>query len=69
MHLVSLRSQTVHIGGTAIEFAKGESIWTESCHKYTPAQFAAVAKEANLGVEEVWTDKEERFSVQLLRPI
>jgi dimethylhistidine N-methyltransferase len=69
MHLVSLRHQTVHIGGLEIEFAAGESIWTESCHKYTHAQFAAMAKEANLGVEEVWTDKEERFSAQLLRPI
>jgi L-histidine N-alpha-methyltransferase len=69
MHLVSLRHQSVHIGGVEIEFVAGESIWTESCHKYTHAQFAAMAREAGLDVEEVWTDKEERFSAQLLRPI
>ena len=69
MHLVSRCRQTVHLGGTEIEFQSGESIWTESCHKYDRAQFAAMAHEARLGVEEVWTDSEERFSVQLLRPI
>jgi len=28
-----------------------------------------LAREAELGVEEVWTDKEECFSAQLLLPI
>ena len=69
MHLVSTRRQTVHIGGVEIDFDDGESIWTESCHKYDRAQFAAMALDARLGVEAVWTDKEERFSAQLLRPI
>jgi len=69
MHLVSTRPQTVHIAATKIEFAAGESIWTESCHKYDRAQFAAMAREAELGVVDVWTDKEECFSVQLLQPI
>ena len=69
MHLVSTRRQTVHIGGAEIEFESGESIWTESCHKYDRAQFAAMAREAKLGIEEVWTDKEECFSAQLLQPV
>jgi len=69
MHLVSACRQTVHIGGAEITFESGESIWTESCHKYDRAQFAALAREAELGVEEVWTDKEECFSAQLLQPI
>jgi dimethylhistidine N-methyltransferase len=69
MHLVSTRRQTAHLGGVEIAFEEGESIWTESCHKYDRAQFAAMALDARLGVEAVWTDKEERFSAQLLRPI
>ncbi len=69
MHLVSTRRQMAHLGGVEIVFEEGESIWTESCHKYDRAQFAAMALDARLGVEAVWTDKEERFSAQLLRPI
>jgi L-histidine Nalpha-methyltransferase len=69
MHLVSTRAQTVHIGGAGIEFHAGESIWTESCHKYDRAQFATMAREAQLEVIDVWTDREERFSVQLLQPV
>jgi uncharacterized SAM-dependent methyltransferase len=69
MHLVSTRRQTVHIGGTEIGFEDGESIWTESCHKYDRVQFAALAREAGLDVIDVWTDRGERFSVQLLATI
>ena len=69
MHLVSTRRQTVHIGGTEIGFEDGESIWTESCHKYDRVQFSALAREAGLDVIDVWTDREERFSVQLLATI
>lgn len=66
MHLVSRRPQRVHIGGVEIAFRTGESIWTESCHKYDFDQFAAMAAAAGLEVKEVWTDDERRFSVQLL---
>jgi dimethylhistidine N-methyltransferase len=66
MHLVSTRAQRVHIRGVEIEFAAGESIWTESCHKYDCEQFAAMAGAAGLHVREVWMDEGRRFSVQLL---
>ena len=66
MHLVSTRTQRVHIRGVAIDFAAGESIWTESCHKYDCEQFAAMADAAGLHVREVWMDEARRFSVQLL---
>jgi uncharacterized SAM-dependent methyltransferase len=59
----------VHIGGAEIRFEAGESIWTESCHKYDRAQFVQLAREAQLEVIDVWTDREERFSVQLLQPV
>ena len=66
MHLVSRRAQRVHIRGIDIDFAAGESIWTESCHKYDCEQFAALADAAGLQVREVWLDEARRFSVQLL---
>jgi len=66
MHLVSRRAQRAHIGGAEIAFEAGESIWTESCHKYDCDQFAAMAAAAGLNVREIWMDDERRFSVQLL---
>ena len=66
MHLVSTRAQRVHIRGIEIEFAAGESIWTESCHKYDCEQFATMAAAAGLEVRDVWMDQARHFSVQLL---
>ncbi len=69
MHLVSLCQQTVRIGEIDIAFQQGESIWTESSHKYTLASFAHLAEEAGFRVERVWTDQRGFFSVQYLRAI
>jgi uncharacterized SAM-dependent methyltransferase len=66
MHLVSRRAQTVRVGGDAVAFAAGESICTEHSHKYTLPGFAALAAEAGLRVETVWTDPDGLFSVQWL---
>ena len=49
MHLVSTCRQTVHIGECRGRVRGGESIWTESCHKYDRAQFAAMARESKAG--------------------
>jgi dimethylhistidine N-methyltransferase len=66
MHLVSLKSQIVHIGEIEIVFEQGESIWTESSYKYTLKQFAQLAQAAGWKVEQVWTDPQEFFSMQYL---
>jgi uncharacterized SAM-dependent methyltransferase len=66
MHLVSLDEQTVHIVGSAIHFARGESIWTESSYKYTLEGFEKLAASAGFQVERVWTDDRQWFSVQYL---
>lgn len=66
MHLVSLRDQVVSIGEVAIFFKRGESIWTESSHKYTLDDFARLAADAGFTVERVWTDPRALFSVQYL---
>jgi len=67
MHLVSRRAQLVELDGRRIPFARGESIHTESSHKYDLPGFAALARSAGFDVERVWTDPDALFSVQLLR--
>jgi dimethylhistidine N-methyltransferase len=65
MHLVSRRRQIVHLGGGVhVHFDEGESIHTESCHKYTLDSFAALAARAGYRREAVWTDAKSDFSVQ-----
>lgn len=66
MHLESLMDQVVSLGGVDIAFERGETIHTESSHKYTPAAFAELAAAANLKVRNVWVDENQRFSVQFL---
>lgn len=69
MHLVSTRNQVVDLGGAHIAIGRGEYLRTECCHKYTLDGFAQLAAGAHLAVTQVWTDIENKFSVQLLQPI
>lgn len=66
MHLVSQREQNVAVAGQMIDFDAGEYILTETSHKYTPDEFAALAEPAGFEVARVWTDAQELFSVQYL---
>jgi dimethylhistidine N-methyltransferase len=66
MHLLSQREQVVHLGGVAIPFARGESIWTESSYKFSLDEFQQIAASAGLKVKRVWTDEQQWFSVQYL---
>ena len=68
MRLISKHSQQVHLNGSQFELEQGEHIITEHSHKYTLDSFAELAGGAELTVDEVWVDAEERFSVQLLQP-
>ena len=69
MHLVSTRSQQVRIDDRTFDFASGEPIVTEHCHKYTPDGFAELACAAGLRAEAEWTDPDRLFCVQLLVPV
>jgi dimethylhistidine N-methyltransferase len=66
MHLVSLDDRVEHICGQRFAFERGESIWTESSHKYTLRGFATLAEAAGFSVARVWTDPDAMFSVQYL---
>lgn len=68
MHLVSKEDQRVHIGDEEVRIKRGEHILTEYSHKYTLDGFADLAATADLAVTRVWTDPEQKFSVQLLEP-
>ena len=63
MHLVSTRSQQVMVDDMSFEFAKGESIHTESSYKYTLQEFQDMADEAGFQASQVWVDSNKLFSV------
>jgi dimethylhistidine N-methyltransferase len=66
MRLISRRPQTVTIEGQPIAFEEGEWITTEYSHKYAVPDFQRLAAEAGFDVQHVWTDADQRFSVQYL---
>ncbi|CTQ50954.1 L-histidine N(alpha)-methyltransferase [Jannaschia donghaensis] len=68
MHLVSSKAQTVTLGDHVITFAKGESIHTESCRKYTADTLADLALKSGWTLAETLMDADARFAVAVLRP-
>lgn len=68
MRLISTRDQIVAIADTRIAIKRGEHLLTECCHKYTLDGFKELAASCQLAVAHSWTDPEQKFSVQLLRP-
>lgn len=67
MHLVSLKDQQVTIGTNRLHFAAGETIHTESSHKYRLDGFKKLAQEAGYETVRVWTDERKFFSVHALK--
>lgn len=68
MHIRSLTAQTVEVLGEPFSFADGECIHTENSHKYSVAEFQALARRAGWEAEHVWTGDEALFSVHYLTP-
>ncbi len=68
MHLESRRDQTVAIRELGIEvpFAAGETIHTESSHKFDRELIEALAAETGFELRKAWTDSEGRFASNLL---
>lgn len=65
MHLEALEAMTVHVGGEAIRFERGDRIWTESSYKYTPEGFDALAVAAGYRPAAHWFDAGHLFCVAL----
>jgi dimethylhistidine N-methyltransferase len=68
MHLRSLCEQTVTISaaGFSAHFDKGETIWTESSHKYTKEEICGMAIATGFECEQQWIDAEWGFAESLL---
>lgn len=68
MHLRSERRQTVSIPAAEIvvEFREGETIWTESSHKYTAPEIFRIARDAGFTCRQQWIDEEWPFAENLL---
>ena len=68
MHLQSCAAQSVRIADLdrAIEFRKGETIWTESSHKFRPKQIERMAEQAGFECCGQWIDREWPFAESLL---
>lgn len=68
MHLESTRRQVISIPAAevVIEFQEGETIWTESSHKYSAEELFETAREAGFRCEVQWIDEEWPFAENLL---
>jgi L-histidine N-alpha-methyltransferase len=68
MHLKSMRKQVVHIPASEIvvEFQEGETIWTESSHKYAADEVCQLAQSAGFRCEVQWIDEQWPFAENLL---
>jgi dimethylhistidine N-methyltransferase len=68
MHIRSKRDQVVRFRREefSIVFRRGETIWTESCHKYTHASIGELAAASGFRVKAQWTDEEWPFAESLL---
>jgi len=67
MHLRSRVKQSVRIGSLGIEvkFREGETIWTESSHKFTPQGIAKLGENSGWQVVRQWIDNDWGFSETL----
>jgi L-histidine N-alpha-methyltransferase len=67
MHLKSRRNQLVDIPDAemAISFSEGETIWTESSHKYCLDELFQIADETNFHCAAQWVDSEWPFAENL----
>jgi|SRR5579864_5803881 len=68
MHLRSCRNQSVSIPASelVVKFREGETIWTESSHKYTAEEVVKFAKATGFTCNAQWIDKEWPFAESLL---
>ena len=68
MHLRSMRDQTVTIAQAkcTVSFAKDETIWTESSHKYRAEEIPPMARRSGYRCDSQWMDSEWLFAESLL---
>jgi dimethylhistidine N-methyltransferase len=69
MHLLSCRDQTVYLGtlNANVQFRAGETIWTESSHKFTSSELNEYARSSGFQAVAAWADQEWPFAEALWR--
>lgn len=69
MHILSRRRQKVFVGALdrSFHFFPGETIWTESSHKFTVDELDRFASSAGFQSMQTWTDPEWPFAETLWR--
>ena len=67
MHLRAKADQIVEIPGAnlSVSFRKNETIWTESCHKFTAEEVVSMAGRTGFRCEAQWIDHEWPFAQSL----
>jgi L-histidine Nalpha-methyltransferase len=67
MHIRSMKEQAVTIptAGLSVTFLEGETIWTESSHKYSVAEVFRIAGNAGFRCDAQWIDEEWPFAENL----
>ncbi len=67
MHLQSARRQTVSIpaAGLRVAFLEGETIWTESSHKYSREEVFEMATNSGFCCQAQWIDEQWPFAESL----
>ena len=68
MHLLSMCRQEVLIPGAecVVHLEEGETIWTESSHKYAAAEITEMGERSGFRTEAQWVDQEWPFAQTLL---
>ena len=68
MHLRARSAQTVRVrkAGLVVDIAASETLWTESCHKYTPGEIVTMGAQADFRCDAQWIDAEWPFAQSLL---
>lgn len=67
MHLISTRAQAVAIpqARCSVSFVEGETIWTESSHKYGPGEVMEMGRRSGFRPLKQWIDREWAFAQTL----
>jgi L-histidine N-alpha-methyltransferase len=67
MHLRSRTDQTVMVAKAGITFGirRGETIWTETSHKYSQNELLSIARRTGFGWQGQWIDHEWAFADNL----
>lgn len=67
MHLVATQSTSIELAGHNFHISSGETIHTESSHKYSVESFQSLARDAGLTPIHCWLDSEQQFSMHCLQ--